>query len=271
MRVWRSARFHRCRCRGCPTSRPAGRASPELLAESAAYSSANGVTRGTSPGSATRQPRGAGQHLPPCRIGQDPRDLTAANLPDPVDEALHRSVPITVITRSPDAKRRNAPDTTPTIASSSSSSTSWEPLSQASQPQSGIQVITTAGSPTPRVTPASSTGPRWLRAGPVGAHRRRAARGDQRGTPRCGAVPPSGSARCAPPPRAPAASRATTQASARAPTIRHLAGSDSREYSSSRGLRSGCGSGQRREPTAGDRERLVDGVQQLLLGDHRSP
>ena len=81
------------------------------------------------------------------------------------------------------------------------------------------------------------------------------------GQPRCAARPPSGSARCAPPPRGRQRARATSQASARAPTIRHLAGSDSREYSSSRGLSIRVWVGPRRELTAGDIERLVDGVQ----------
>src|SRR4051794_22320970 len=37
------------------------------------------------------------------------------NPADPVDAALQRSPPMTVMRRSPDTKRRNAPDTTPTI------------------------------------------------------------------------------------------------------------------------------------------------------------
>lgn len=67
---------------------------------------------------------------------------------------------ITVISRSPSASLRNVPDTTSKNLRSSSSSSFCEPESHASQPQSGSRPRTTAGSPTPIITPASPTPPR---------------------------------------------------------------------------------------------------------------
>ena len=208
----------------------------------------------------------------PPAIRSDRPGLSATsprpNLPDPVDDALQRSVPMTVITRSPDAKRRNAPDTTPTIASSSSSSTSWEPLSQASQPQSGIHVITTAGSPTPSVTPASSTGPRLAASDdqrePTDDVRHEAISAGHHGARRClpadrrvafhlreagrseGDHPGIGAGADDPP-----------LGRIRQPRVLLLAWPSVRMWV-----------GPGREATAGDGERLVDGVEELLLVDH---
>ena len=66
----------------------------------------------------------------------------------------------------------------------------------------------------------------------------------------------------------PAPSSATATDSARAPMIRHFAGSSSREYSSSSGDRSGCGSGQRASPPRSGSKRRVDGDEQVRLHDH---
>ena len=209
------------------------------------------------------EPRGAGELVPPARVAEDRLDLATLEL----TRRAPPSSSTTVICRVPLVSLRKVPVTMEMWRSRSSSSY-CEPLSQASHPHCGNHATHVAGSPAPSVTPASSTSPSRLRAtisgsAPVGE------RDDTVGTrdDRARLDPPANR-------RVPlndgqgSVDEPTSHASARAPMILHFAGSSSREYSSSRGERSGCGSGHGVSPRPVTANATSTAASNSDVGDH---